>query len=53
MIHDHELEEKIKELAYHKWEEAGKPENMEAHFWLEAEKEIIEYFKSLYEPPSE
>lgn len=47
MIHIYEIEEKIRECAYYKWENAGKPDNMETYFWLEAENEIIEYFKSL------
>ncbi len=32
--------EKIQELAYYKWIEAGSPDDADVHFWVEAEKEI-------------
>lgn len=33
-------EDKIRELAYQKWEVAGQPENDGVDFWLEAEREL-------------
>jgi hypothetical protein len=36
-----ELDEKtIRERAQHLWEQAGKPEGMDQHFWLEAERQL-------------
>lgn len=34
------IEEKIRELAYFKWECAGCPNDMADYFWIEAEKEV-------------
>jgi len=33
-------EAEIRELAYQKWEQAGRPEGDGKNFWLEAEKEV-------------
>lgn len=49
LLSEAELEaarEKVQELAYLKWEEAGRPEDetLSAHFWEEAELEWIEYY---------
>ena len=38
-----ELEEQIRILAYHKWEEAGRPESDGVEFWTKAEAEIMEW----------
>ena len=35
---------KVQELAYRKWQESGCPENDELSFWLEAEREWIQYY---------
>ena len=35
-------EEKIRLLAYTKWEDAGSPDGADEQFWLEAENELIE-----------
>ncbi|MBS7810708.1 DUF2934 domain-containing protein [Roseococcus pinisoli] len=34
------VEQRIRETAYRLWEEAGRPEGQEQHFWLQAEAEI-------------
>ena len=34
-------EERIRELAYQKWEEAGRPPGDGVEFWLAAEQEIV------------
>lgn len=34
------IEQQIRELAYHKWQEAGCPDEMHLSFWLEAEHEV-------------
>ncbi|MGB5397314.1 MAG: DUF2934 domain-containing protein [Gammaproteobacteria bacterium] len=31
--------------AYYKWEESGRPDNADTHYWLEAESEINSMFK--------
>lgn len=36
------IEQLIRELAYYKWQHAGCPDDMTIHFWLEAEKEVLE-----------
>lgn len=36
-----EKEQIIRELAYHKWEEAGKPESDGIEFWLAAQEEVL------------
>ncbi len=36
------IEQLIRELAYSKWEQAGRPDEMSMTFWVEAEKEIVE-----------
>lgn len=33
-------EQSVRELAYQKWEEAGRPEGDGVQFWLDAEKEL-------------
>lgn len=42
----------IEKLAYQKWENAGKPDGMAEHFWLEAESEYNSFFPPLgpFEP---
>ena len=35
---------RVRELAYHKWQESGCPEGDELSFWQEAECEWIEYY---------
>jgi Protein of unknown function (DUF2934) len=35
-------ENKVRERAHQLWEAAGKPEALEHHFWLEAERQIKE-----------
>lgn len=42
--HQNEIEEKIKELAYYKWIDAGMPDGKDMEFWLEAEQEIYSTF---------
>jgi hypothetical protein len=37
-----ELENRIRELAYLKWQAAGSPVGDGVNFWLQAEQEIIE-----------
>lgn len=32
--------EKVRELAYYKWQNAGCPDHMSDHFWAEAESEV-------------
>lgn len=34
------LEQRIREVAYRLWEEAGSPQGMEQDFWFQAEAEI-------------
>jgi len=33
-------EERIRELAYHMWDQAGRPEGQDQYFWDKAEAEI-------------
>lgn len=33
-------EHAVRELAYHKWEEAGRPDGDGVEFWLDAESEL-------------
>lgn len=35
-----ELQQAIREAAYHKWEQAGRPHGDGLEFWLESEQEI-------------
>lgn len=35
------LRQKIRELAYQKWEQAGQPCGQDKEFWIEAEKELF------------
>jgi hypothetical protein len=35
-------EEKVRILAYQKWEEAGSPLGSDERFWFEAENELIQ-----------
>ena len=37
-------EDDIRQLAYRKWEEAGRPEGDGAEFWLQAERELKHAF---------
>lgn len=34
----------VRQLAYRKWEEAGRPDGDGAEFWLEAERELKDAF---------
>ena len=34
--------QRIRERAHDLWEQAGKPDGREEHFWLEAERQIRE-----------
>ena len=34
----------VREMAYFKWQAAGSPEDDALRFWLEAEREWIEYY---------
>lgn len=36
-----EQEQAIREAAYHKWEQAGRPHGDGMEFWLESEQEIL------------
>jgi len=36
-----DLRQQIRELAYHKWEQANKPWGKDKEFWIEAEKELF------------
>ena len=36
-----EIKQSISDLAYEKWEIAGKPHGRDSEFWLSAESEII------------
>lgn len=36
-----DLRQQIRELAYQKWEEAGRPWGRDKEFWVEAEKELF------------
>jgi hypothetical protein len=36
------IEESIRQLAYQKWEAAGKPASDGVSFWLDAEREFLE-----------
>lgn len=36
------LEQRIREKAFRLWEEAGRPEGQEEHFWFQAEAAIRE-----------
>lgn len=38
-----ECENEIRELAYSKWIEAGRPSGRESEFWLKAEREWIAF----------
>jgi len=39
------MNEKIAQLAYFKWEKAGRPHGKHEEFWLQAEKECQENWK--------
>ena len=43
LLHSMDLHEDIQQLAYHKWETAGKPGGDGVHFWLKAEQELAEH----------
>lgn len=57
---DIEEDEKIRLIAYYKWESAGWPEGRDMEFWLEAEKELSDFltkhawenFRERYKGPS-
>jgi hypothetical protein len=38
---ENDINARIRELAYFKWELAGKPDSDGAEFWLQAEEEIM------------
>ena len=40
MADDHRRQQRIRERAYELWENAGKPEGQDDHFWHTAEVEI-------------
>jgi Protein of unknown function (DUF2934) len=40
MANDGQREQAIREAAYRKWEQAGRPEGDDLAFWLEAEREV-------------
>ena len=42
MYWNDDRESQIRELAYYKWEAAGRPDGQDAQFWDEAEKEVDE-----------
>lgn len=35
------LEQKVREVAYHKWKQAGSPVSDGVYFWVEAEKQVL------------
>ena len=37
-----QINDAIRQLAYQKWEEAGRPETDGVSFWLEAEREFLQ-----------
>jgi hypothetical protein len=43
LLHALDLHEDIQDLAYHKWEAAGRPGGDGANFWLKAEQELAEH----------
>lgn len=47
------LEQRIREAAYRLWDEAGRPEGMERHFWFQAEAAIREQEAKLDEALAE
>jgi hypothetical protein len=36
-----DLEQKVRELAYHMWMEAGCPDGRADAFWLEAQRDVL------------
>ena len=40
VIDSNEVEDTVRTLAYSKWEDAGRPDDREEEFWLEAEDEV-------------
>lgn len=42
MTHTDQEQQEIRQTAYRKWEQAGKPEGQEMEFWLDAEREMEE-----------
>ena len=36
-----EIEQQIRNAAYYKWEEAGRPDGYDVDFWLSAEEDIL------------
>jgi len=40
VIRKEDFEERVKEIAYWKWEEAGSPEGKDEEFWYAAEQEV-------------
>lgn len=45
-----ELEHRIRERAHQLWAENGSPENMSEHFWLLAERQLVEEDQSARQP---
>jgi hypothetical protein len=43
LLHSLDLHEDIQNLAYHKWQAAGRPGGDGVHFWLKAEQELAEH----------
>jgi hypothetical protein len=41
MTHTQEEQQAIREAAYYKWEQAGRPSVGGVAFWLEAERELL------------
>lgn len=48
-----ELQQAIREAAYHKWEQAGRPHGDGLEFWLESEQEIQGQSESVSDTDSE
>lgn len=42
-------DQKIRDAAYYRWEQAGRPNDNGVHFWLEAEQELVAYTNMVYE----
>lgn len=40
------IDQMVRELAYSKWEQAGRPDDMDIEYWVEAEKEVLENLQS-------
>lgn len=40
--HDHSLEDRIRDRAYHLWEAAGRPHGRDHDFWVQAQAELAD-----------